>query len=220
MLDFFHSLYNSLIDFVANESYINFICTIFTAVLSYKTAKFTSTRPNKLKIKQEQFDKVYLPLYRLLEHLPSVLPRADANKLQIQIAQILEDGYEFAFPQLHILNQEFKERIVSNDLSYLTPLSSIQHQVNLDYALLRKQLGYPSESIFKIFIRMTLKQKIQYVFSWINVFAIFSPALYLPVQFKTFQSAPWIAAILIFVEIAITLFLIIKVNQFINDLPD
>lgn len=219
MLDFLHTISTAFIELLANENYANFLGVVITAILSYKAAKLTSIKPGYLNIKSQQFQKVYLPLYRLLENQSVSSNKSQAIKLQQDIAKILEDGYEFAFPQLHTLNVEFKN-CIAEDRDYLIPLSAIRHQVSLDYALLRKQLGYPSESMFTIFIRMTAKQKIKYIFSWITLPMTFVPFFFFPAQFKLLKGNMAVAVIFVFIETVLTVFLMIKISSFIENLPD
>ena len=80
--------------------------------------------------------------------------RLDAFAYNKKIGNILDRHYVLAFPQLHRLNRTLKEQLVA-DLDYTETLQTIRHQVVIDYELLKKALGYPSESFRDLFIRMT-----------------------------------------------------------------
>jgi len=58
--------------------------------------------------------------------------------------------------------------------NYIVPLRILKHQVDTEYELLKKALGYPSENFYDIFIRMTKKQKWLYIrpFIKISLFAL------------------------------------------------
>lgn len=219
MLDFLTTMLKNILSFLNNEVYLNLIGVIFTAVLSYNAAKYSASKPNKINIKQQQFDKVYLPLYRLLENIPETPSKLQALELQKKIANILDKNYEFAFPQLHSLNDAFKNCLLHNK-NFMKPLKSIQHQVHTDYELLKKQLGYPSENFFKIFVRMTFKQKAQFIISWINVISIFLLWVFAAIQLFTFKGNMLILVIQLFVEVVIFLAVMIKINNLVDNLSD
>ena len=163
-----------IISFLNNENYSSFAGMIITAYSSYLIAKFTAYWPNRLKVKQMQLDFVYLPLYRLFDNLPSTIDKKQALDMYEKINSILDKHYELAFPQLHSFNSQLKESILTGN-DYNEILHSIFHQVSVEYELLKKSLGYPSENSINIFIRMTKKQKCESIMAIINVLWITSP---------------------------------------------
>ena len=136
-------------------------------------------------MKQQQLDLVYLPLYRLLSSIPPSIDKDQAQNVEEQMHSILDSHYEFAFPQLHVLDQELIKAIKLNE-NYNNVLHTIYHQVSVDYELLKKVLGYPSQSIFTLFIRMTTKQKCVHLISYVNLLWILSP-IYLPFLLPIFS---------------------------------
>ena len=154
--------------FLGNTNYINFFSIIVVAFTSYQVAKYNASKPNKLKVKQSQLEFVYLPLYRLSIRNPHTISLTKAADIQKEIATILDEHYILAYPQLHTLNAEL-ERTLYFKNGYNEVLKKIFHQVSVDYELLKKALGYPSENIFSIFIRMTNNQKMEYVLSRLNI---------------------------------------------------
>lgn len=219
MTSFLITIFKAIFSFLNNEVYLNLIGVIFTAVLSYNAAKYSASKPNKINIKQQQFDKVYLPLYRLLENIPETLSKLQALELQKKISNILDQNYEFVFPQLHSLNTEFKNCLL-HDKNFLNPLKSIEHHVHTDYELLKKQLGYPSENFFKIFVRMTFKQKALFIISWVNMIVIFLLMIVPVVQIQTLKMDTVPMFTLLFTEIGAALWIMIKVNNYLNNLSD
>ena len=219
MLNFLVTLFKNLLSFLNNDVYLNLIGVIFTAVLSYNAAKYSACKPNKIKIRQQQFDNVYLPLFRLLQNIPEVPTKLQALVLQKKISIILDQNYALAFPQLHSLNNEFQNCLL-HDENFAKILKSIKHQIYVDYELLKKQLGYPSENFFKIFVRMTFKQKAQFIISWINVLSIVFVWLLAIIQMMTFEGSMVLMVILLFIEIFIYLVVMIKINKIIDILSD
>lgn len=212
MLDFLTTLLN-------NDVYLNLIGVIFTAVLSFNAAKYSASKPNKIKIRQQQFDNVYLPLFRLLQNVPETPTKLQALALQKRISNILNQNYALAFPQLHSLNNEFQNCLL-HDENFAKVLKSIKHQVHVDYELLKKQLGYPSENFYKIFIRMTFKQKAQFIISWVNVISLVFVWLLCIKQMMTFKGDAALMVILLFVEISIYMAVMLKINKIIDNISD
>lgn len=211
---------DKIIEFLAsalnNENYINIASILVVAFTSYQVAKYNASKPNKLRVKQLQLEHVYLPLYRILVNLPKDLNKRTAIEIHKKIDNILNSHYELAFPQLHQLNAQLKESLLNNG-DYHKVLHIIFHQVSVDYELLKKSLGYPSENSFNLFIRMTKKQKYSFIISWINILWIFIPIFYVyPVclKFPTYG---------IFISLALYFLLAIfmlKINNHIKRLPD
>lgn len=172
----FEGITKFFLSFVNNENYINLIGILVTAFITYRVAKYTTCKPERLSIKRAQLDNVYLPLFRLLERMPQSVSRLDALTYSKKIANILDKHYVLAFPQLHRLSYTLKRQLAAN-LNYTETLQSIRHQVVIDYELLKKTLGYPSESSHDLFIRMTPKQKLLYLWPWIDACWLFVPLL-------------------------------------------
>lgn len=191
---FLDSISKALLAFVNNENYINLIGIFITAFITYRVAKYTTYKPERLSIKQSQLDNIYLPLFRLLEQMPQSPSRLDAFAYNKKIGNILDRHYVLAFPQLHRLNRTLKEQLVA-DLDYTETLQTIRHQVVIDYELLKKALGYPSESFRDLFIRMTPKQKLLYLWPWIDVLWIFIPLL-LSIPFVYVSKVAYLIAII------------------------
>lgn len=158
--------------FLNNEDYVNLISIIVVAITTYLVTKYTTLKPSRLAIKQSQLDNVYLPLHLVFINMPRSISRSDALNYSKKISNTLDAHYILALPQLHKLNQVLKENIIS-DSGYEKTLGMIKHQVDIDFELLKKTLGYPSENLFVTFRRMTLKQKLDHIFPWIDASWIF-----------------------------------------------
>lgn len=165
-----------------NNNFLDFIGIIIVAVTSYIVARYTALRPNKQRVKQLQFDNIYLPLFKLLKDVHKDLSLEKAKDLHGHISFILDTYYEFAFPQLHVINNQFGDAIAKG-LDFDNFFIILKHQVFVDYELLKKDLGYPSANIFSIFSRMTRKQKFEKLLTLMNVIFVFIPLFLMMVIF-------------------------------------
>lgn len=219
MIDILNQIKDIILGLANNSNYINCLSIVVVAFTSYKVASYNASKPNKIKVKQLQLNNVYLPLFRLLENAPDDLSVQKAIYIHKKITHILDANYELAFPQLHQLNKSFGSAILANS-DYQIYFHRIKHIVDIDYELLKKSLGYPSENFFNIFVRMTFKQKMLFLISWINVLWIFGPLVYIIVlSINNPKSVYFHLSSILFVIIA-TLSLLLKVNDLIKNLKD
>ena len=193
----FEGITKFFLSFVNNENYINLIGILVTAFITYRVAKYTTCKPERISIKRAQLDNVYLPLFRLLERMPQSVSRLDALTYSKKIANILDKHYVLAFPQLHRLSYTLKRQLATN-LNYTETKQTIRHQGVIDYELLKKALGYPSESFRDLFIRMTPKQKLLYLWPWIDACWLFIP-VFLSIPFVNVGGIAYIIAAFILV---------------------
>lgn len=115
-------------------------------------------------------------MYRILVNLPHSLNKNIAQEVSNKLNSLLDAHYELAFPQLHKLNKDLQSALI-DDRNYEYIIRIIYHQIAVDYELLKKSLGYPSENFISLFVRMTTKQKCEFIISWVNIFWIFSPII-------------------------------------------
>lgn len=204
--------------FINNENYINLISIFVVALTTYHVTKYTVLKPNRLAIKQSQLEYVYLPLHLVLRNLPQHISRSNALTYSKKIANILDRHYVFAFPQLHKLNRTLKSDII-NDFNYDKTLRIMKHQIDIDYELLKKALGYPSENFHKIFVRMTIKQKAEFIVSWLNVLWIFVPVLFCLIFLPYFNGGLTFLLVIILLTFVLSL-IMLKVNQSVRKMKD
>lgn len=172
---------------ISDENLVKILSILITAISTYFIAKYNSNTPLKLKIKQKQLDKVYIPLYKLIiPDIGNMITKELALDYVNKIKPILWDNYEFVYPQLHELTYKFLSAIKSDD-DYQTIFDKICYQIELDYDLLKKSLGYPSENSLGLFRRMSVEDKINSILGWINVIMIINPILLI-----IFNSIPFI----------------------------
>jgi hypothetical protein len=219
MFEYLKDLFKTLIDFINNENYVNFIGMIVVSVSSYQIAKYNASRPNRLKIKQLQLSNVYLPLYRIFDNLPSSpSPRQTIDALN-KITNVLDKNYELVFPQFHSLNKTLRSDLIKND-DYQKVLKIMRHQVNTDYELLKKSLGYPSENFYDIFIRMTFKQKATFIVSWFNLLCITILPLLFAMLLSFFNKFSTSILVPAFASFPVIFIFMWRINKWLNSLKD
>ena len=215
MLDLLDSLKNIITKIFNNSNYINIISIIVVAFTTYKVTKYTTTKPNRITIMQSQLEYVYLPLFRLFENITLPIQKDHASKICNEMFQILDKHYMLVFPQLNKLYQQLSKDI-DNNLKYNETLYSIKHQINVDYNLLKKSLGYPSENFGKIFYRMTLKQKIRYIYPWIDATWLLWAMIPVYIIIKIFKISRIWFILLILLSVILFIPIIQKIKKYIN----
>lgn len=203
---------------INNEHYINILSIVVVAFTSYQVAKYNSSKPEKIRIKQMQLSKVYLPLFRLFSDLPSTLSKEQALTLCKKMINILDCNYELVFPQLHRLVARLKKEIISNT-DYSKTISIIRHQICIDYELLKKSLGYPSESLLNIFARMTFSQKLNVLSVYFQIIILFAPIIPIYIAVLYSQNKPALPLITASV-LVLLLFVFLMLRRIIKHLDD
>lgn len=218
MFNFLKDFFDAFMKLINNENYINFTSIVVVAISSYHIAKYNASKPNKLKIKQLQLSNVYLPLHRIFKNIPESPTKKQVLEVSNKVTNILDKNYELVFPQLHTLSKTFKSDIVKNG-DFLKTLKNMKHQIDTDYELLKKSLGYPSENFYSIYVRMTFKQKATFIVSWINVFWVFAPVIIFTVfvPYLPKNTSAIIFAIALFAAFSIFMW---TINKWINNLKD
>lgn len=207
---------NLLINLANNENYINITSIIIVAFTTYRVTKYTTLKPERMKIKQAQLENVYLPLFLLLNEMPTNVAKSQALTYSKKISNILEKHYLLAFPQLHQLSRSLKKEIIA-DKNYGKTLRIIKHQVEIDYELLKKTLGYPSENFPDLFLRMTFKQKYVCISPWIEACWISIPFA-IAFCFKNILGKYFL---IVFFFLALLFSLLLrKLNDYINSMSD
>lgn len=200
--------------FLTSDSLVK-LSTIFLTFLStYFVAKYNLNNPRKLKVKQLQFDNVYLPIYKLIYFdINESISKDKALKYAVSINDILEKNFELVFPQLHTLNSQLFDAINKNT-DYQIIFNKISYQISVEYSLLSKALGYPSENSYSLFKRMVTKDKLKSLISWANLLLIFGSPLVFLALFDISK------IYLLPLYICVLLVILIKVNDAINNMPD
>lgn len=205
---------NIFLQFLNNENYISLISIIVVAITTYYVTKYTTLKPSHLAIKQAQLENIYLPLHLVFRNLPQSISQSNALVYSKKISNILDRHYLLAFPQLHQLNQMLKSDIINNS-DYEKILRIMKHQVDIDYELLKKRLGYPSENFHNIFIRMTFRQKAEFIVAWLNVFWMLIPIILFFILVPYFENDVAFTLV-IFLITSIFFFLMLKINHLVK----
>lgn len=159
MIDILNAFGNLIFSFFSNSNYVQVLGFLISLITSYQIAKHNTFKPRQLEIKEKQLNKIYLPLYRLLENIETNISVENSLYYFKKIEKTLNQNYLLAFPQLHVLTKKLKYEVSARkDVSQT--LYSIKRQVEIDYELLKRALGYPSDNFYTIFKRMTPKQKL------------------------------------------------------------
>lgn len=204
-----------------NENIINVISILVVAYTTYRVTKYNISKPNILKIKQLQLEAVYLPLFRLLDKMPlDPTPKAIIH-YQEEIEKILNEHYLLVFPQLHELNDDL-EVAISLGKSPEKILKHIKHQVDTDYELLKKSLGYPSSNFHDIFIRMTPKQKGEFIIKYLYELWIVGACPVIIIYIQYFKKR-WSTPILLtgmFVIVFVFFIIVLIVDNIVKNMND
>ncbi len=189
MKQLFSILQSFVLEIINNEIYVNILSIVVVSYTTYQVAKFNASKPQKLKIKQLQLQNVYLPLFRIFSSSPKHPSRKQALAILKKITNVLDSHYELAFPQLHRLTLRLRNEIMSGKDPSKT-LEIIRHQISTDYELLKKSLGYPSESLLSVFVRMTFSQKIRSFQILFNVLLLMAPGILVYIFFWNDHNKP------------------------------
>ncbi len=167
-MDTFRDIWTSYANIESVISFIKFALPLF---VTFMLGRYTTNHPRIRGINQRQLEHVYLPLYKLFKKssLQIEYDRKEVLRVAKELNNILSDNYELAFPGLHDLNDELIAGLALGHTCRNT-LSKIMYQVDLDYEILKKKLGYPHTSSYALFKRMTPHDKYKYISGHFGVF--------------------------------------------------
>ena len=157
MLESILSAFNTLFSFIQKLSPI--LIAILSSSLTFLYTKLNTTNAKKLSVQQEQLEKFYFPVYRLLQQdMDKKITKEKASDYAKIIFEIAEKYYILVFPEHHkIIRMLYLD--ASCDDAYQETFKTLCRQITYEYEFLKKRLGYPSMNRFELFKRMTLKQK-------------------------------------------------------------
>lgn len=149
---------------VTLDNFKNLVTFVFPLVASFFINKYSANRPKKLAVKEKQFYNVYLPLYKLI-CLPQSknLTVKQLLRYDCKLQTVLNENYELVYPQLHKLSDDFHISIKNKQNDSHLILHRIIYQIDKDYELLKRSLGYPSNSVFSTLRRMNMKDRVHYI---------------------------------------------------------
>lgn len=140
-----------VINFLQNNLLPTILALFTGAIIAFIPARYSATKPMKLEIKKRQFKEVYLPLYKMI-HFKNIseLDTSEQDALIQSIRTLTSEKSELVFPTL-------LDTISSDIIIY----KKVFKNIDAEYLLLKKSLGYPSLSFFSLLRRFPFKDCIK-----------------------------------------------------------
>lgn len=161
----------------------DYIKVIVPSLITYLITKYSLSKPAKYEIRRNQFENVYLPLYLLTKQM--MKPGEYFYNLPLyikKVEKIIYKNYPLVFPKTLKLFEKVKTTMTT-DSKNLYHMTNFEIQIDSDYEKLKRELGYPTNSIFDFFKRLSTFHKILYsllliaigitVYAVINSFLLF-----------------------------------------------
>lgn len=160
---------------------------IIPAFLAYLATKYSLMKPRKYEIKEKQFNLVYLPLYLLAQqYLLRTEDKMHANIATFinKVDKLIYKNYPYVHPKTLKLFKELKLESSKSTMNRYF-IMNFYCQIETDYNLLKKELGYPCDSIINIIKRSNRLDRILF-FSYLftGLIFIFSTANFFLSLFK------------------------------------
>ena len=125
--------------------------------------KYTLCKPQKQEIQKKQFECVYLPLYLLTQqYLASNYSETNLPIYFKKIDKLVYTNYPLVYPKTLKLFAKLKAAYNSPNFNKYH-LANFEYQVESDYEKLKHALGYPTNSLFDFFKRLSFFNKIAYI---------------------------------------------------------
>lgn len=155
--------------FISAESILKILLVILPSFATYFITKYNIQKPIKIQTKKYQFEKVYLPLYKLTYNKSKDTPVDELNLIVNKIDKTISEHFELVFPDTYKLVDNLlialrEPHQIINGLDYKDLTMQLFYQIKYDYDSLKNQLGYPCKGIKQSFLRMTNKKKFLYIF--------------------------------------------------------
>lgn len=154
---------------------------LIPSLITLLVTKYTLCKPQKQEIQKKQFERVYLPLYLLTQqYLASNYSKTSLPIYFKKIDKLVYNNYPLVYPKTLKLFAKLKTAYNSSNFNKYH-LANFQYQVESDYEKLKRALGYPTNSLFDFFKRLSFFNKIIYIVIFLlAIMALyFAGALYL-----------------------------------------
>ena len=136
---------------------------LIPSLLTLLVTKYTLCKPQKQEIQRKQFECVYLPLYLLTQqYLGSNYSVTNLPIYFKKIDKLVDNNYPLVYPKTIKLFAKLKSAYNSASFNKYH-LANFQCQVESDYEKLKRTLGYPTNSFFDFFRRLSFFNKIIYI---------------------------------------------------------
>lgn len=142
---------------------------VIPSLFTYLATRHSLNKPHKYDIKTKQFDLVYLPLYLLTLQYISDAKGNIKDNLPIylkKVDKLIYKNYPYVFPKTLKLFHELKIE-ASKERMNAYFISNFEYQVITDYNSLKKELGYPCDSLFNLIKRLNFWDKILFFVNFI-----------------------------------------------------
>lgn len=153
-----------LFDFIPSAAYpviSEYAKILIPALITYLVTRYSLKNPHKYKIKEKQFELVYLPLYLLTQQYIAELNRDTQLNLQIytkKVEKLIYKNYPYVYPKTLRLFKELKAEIIKSKINIYF-IENFKYQVDTDYVKLKRELNYPCDSIISLFKRLNILDK-------------------------------------------------------------
>lgn len=135
---------------------------VVPSLITFFVTRYSLNRPKKYEIRKVQFENVYLPLYLLTEQFfNQKITQEHQNIYLKKVEKIIYKNYPYAFPKTLKLLEKLKVSTNDNQANFYN-LSCFRYQVCSDYDKLKRNLGFPCDSIFDFFKRLNKLDKLIY----------------------------------------------------------
>lgn len=204
-------------DFIPKKFYpliADYAKILIPALITYIATRYTLKKPHQYEIRENQFNKVYLPLYLLKNQCKYFKNPGDKSDILLFIRKtekLIYKNYPYVYPKTIKLFDILKEESVKKKPN-LYHLSNFEYQINYDYEKLKRYLGYPTNSFIDFFKRLNIINKLLYslfiVLASLDIFTITSSLIYL----LNGDLVNGISALIIFAFISFLLYILSLTN--------
>ena len=151
-----------------------YVKILIPSIITYFVTRYSLMRPRKYEIKDKQFNLVYLPLYLLTNQYLSQNNNLDCLDIYFRkVDKIIYKNYQYVFPKTIKLLDTFKTEWKKNNRNFYH-MNIFQNQILSDYEKLKRELGYPSNSIIDFFRRLnSLDKKLYIIYGILFLLALF-----------------------------------------------
>lgn len=132
---------------------------ISSFLFAYFFASYNFKNPKKTEIEENQFNLVYLPMYLLTkQYIPNPFDSDEHMKITYfkKINKLIYNNYQYVYPKTIKLLKNFNEENTIHNLNIFV------YQIETDYNVLKRKLGYPTDSIICLSRRLNKWDKAMY----------------------------------------------------------
>lgn len=139
----------------------DFAKVLLPAVISYLATRYSLMHPRRQAIKEKQFELVYLPLYQLTKQYLVKRPTTQDSLLLFtrKAEKLFFKNHALVFPKTLRLFDALKSELKETNVSGYR-VANFEYQVLTDYEIMKRELGYPTDSIFGSLKRLNKLDKV------------------------------------------------------------